>query len=65
MDKDEHRNKENLTDERTPATNITYPKVAVLRLNDTLYFVSSLVLVDRLVLRNHQLLVATNPYSQC
>ena len=58
MEKDEHRNKENLTNERTPAHNSTYKKLAVQRLNEALCFVSSSVLADSFVLRNRQLLVA-------
>jgi len=38
MDKDEHRNKENLTDERTPAHNSSNMKLAVQWLNQALYF---------------------------
>ena len=44
------------------ATNSTYKKLAVQRLNEALCFVSSFVVVDRFVLRNRQLLVAANPY---
>jgi len=41
-----------------PATNSTYPKVAVQWLYEALCFVSSLVLSDSFRLRNRQLLVA-------
>ena len=64
MDKDEHRNKENLTNERTPAHNSTYKKLAVQRFNQALCFVSISVLADIFVLRNRQLLVATKRYRQ-
>ncbi len=43
--------------------NSTYPKVAVQWLNQALCFVSSAVLLDSLVLRNRQLLVAANRQS--
>ncbi|MCZ2085794.1 MAG: hypothetical protein LC112_16110 [Flavobacteriales bacterium] len=46
------------TTDRTPAPNSTYKKLAVQWLNKALYFVSSLVVADSLVLRNRQLLVA-------
>ena len=42
----------------TTTTNSTYKKLAVQWFNEALYFVSSLVLPDSLVLRNRQLLVA-------
>jgi len=45
-----------------PATNSTYKKLAVQWLNEALYFVSSFVVADSLVLRNRQLLVAANRY---
>ncbi len=38
--------------------NSTYNKLAVQWLNEALYFVSSSVLADSLVLRNRQLLIA-------
>ncbi|HBZ26455.1 MAG TPA: hypothetical protein DEO54_09535 [Rikenellaceae bacterium] len=38
--------------------NSTYKKLAVLKLNEALCFVSSLVVVDSFRLRNRQLLVA-------
>ena len=43
---------------RTPACNSTYKKLAVQWLNEVLFFVSSSVGADSLVLRNRQLLVA-------
>ena len=43
--------------------NSTYPKVAVQWSNEALCFVSSLVLVDRFVLRNRQLLGAAKCYA--
>jgi hypothetical protein len=48
--------------QRTP--NSTYKKLAVQWLNEALCFVSSSVVADCLVLRNRQLLVAANRYSQ-
>ncbi len=49
---------------RKTAYNSTYKKLAVQWLNETLCFVSSFVVVDSLVLRNRQLLVAANRYGQ-
>jgi hypothetical protein len=49
---------------RTTGYNSTYKKLAVQWLNQALCFVSSSVLADSLVLRNRQLLVAANRYSQ-
>ncbi len=49
---------------RTPAANSTYKKLAVQWLIKHLYFVSSSVVADSLVLRNRQLLVAANRYQQ-
>ena len=43
---------------KSTACNSTYKKLAVLWLHEALCFVSSSVLADTLVLRNHQLLVA-------
>jgi hypothetical protein len=43
-----------------PATNSTYPKVAVQWLNQALCFYQSFCLVDSLVLRNRHLRVAAN-----
>ena len=47
-----------------PATNSTYPKVAVQWLNQTLCFYQSLCLADSEVLRNRHLRVAANRYRQ-
>ena len=44
--------------------NSTYKKLAVQWLNEALCFVSSLVVADSFRLRNRQLLVAANRYSQ-
>jgi len=44
--------------DKSPAYNSTYKKLAVQWLNEALYFVSSLVLADSFRLRNRQLLVA-------
>jgi len=44
--------------------NSTYKKLAVQWLNEALCFVSSSVVVDSLVLRNRQLLVAAKRYKQ-
>jgi len=46
------------------AHNSTYKKLAAQWLNEALYFVSSSVLADSLVLRNRQLLVAANRWQQ-
>jgi hypothetical protein len=43
--------------------NSTYKKLAVQWLNEALCIVSSSVLADNLVLRNHQLLVAAKRYA--
>jgi len=48
-----------LTEQRAAGIN-TYKKLAVQWLNEVLFFVSSSVLADSLVLRNRQLLVAAN-----
>jgi len=48
----------NIADRKTPAGNSTYKKLAVQWLNEALFFVSSFVVADSLVLRNRQLLVA-------
>jgi hypothetical protein len=45
------------------AYNSTYKKLAVHWLNEVLCFVSSSVLVDSLMLRNRQLLVAAKRYG--
>jgi hypothetical protein len=47
-----------MTEDRRPAYNSTYPKVAVQWLNQALCFYQSFCLVDSEVLRNRQLLVA-------
>jgi len=51
--------------ERSPADNSTYKKLAVQCLNETLFFVSSFLMAESLVLRNRQLLVAAKRYAQC
>jgi len=50
--------------DRRAADNSTYKKLAVQWLNEALYFVSSFVVAESLVLRNRQLLVAANRYNQ-
>jgi len=45
---------------RTTGYNSTYKKLVVQWLKEALCFVSSFVVVDSLVLRNRQLLVAAN-----
>jgi len=52
-----------LTD-RSPAANSTYKKLAVQWLNEALFFVSSFVMADSLVLRNRQLLLAANRLNE-
>ena len=52
------------SDKIKAAHNSTYKKLAVQWLNEALCFVPSLVVVDSLVLRNRQLLVATKRYKQ-
>jgi hypothetical protein len=47
-----------------PTHNSTYKKLAILCLNETLYFVSSSVLADSFRLRIRQLLVAAIRYGQ-
>jgi len=54
----------NLVDREARTHNSTYKKLAVQWLNKALCFVSSLLVIDNLVLRNSQLLVAANRYSQ-
>jgi len=49
-----------VSQDRSPAANSTYKKLAVQWLNQALCFVSSSVVEDSLVLRNCQLLVAAN-----
>jgi hypothetical protein len=51
-----------LTEDRRPAYNSTYPKVAVQWLNQALYFYHSLCLVDSEVFRIRHLRVAANRY---
>jgi hypothetical protein len=48
---------------RTP--NSTYKKLAVQWLNEALCFVSNSVVADSFRLRNRQLLVAAERYTQC
>jgi hypothetical protein len=48
----------NTTEKEGRRHNSTYPKVAVQRLNQALYFYQSLCLVDSEVLRNRHLRVA-------
>jgi hypothetical protein len=48
------------TERRTPAGNSTYKKLAVQWLKEALFLVSISVVADRLLLRNHQLLIAAN-----
>ncbi len=45
---------------RSTTAKSTYKKFTGQWLNEVLYFVTSLVLVDSFVLRNHQLLVVAN-----
>lgn len=47
---------------RSTGSNSSYKKLAVCWLNEALYFVSSTMRGDRLVLRNRELLVAVNRY---
>jgi hypothetical protein len=49
---------------KKPAGNSIYKKLAAQWLNEALFFVSSFVVADSLVLRNRQLLVAANRYQQ-
>ena len=51
-------------EENMAAPNSTYKKLAVQWLNGVLFFVSSSVVADSLVLRNRQLLVAAKRYIQ-
>src|SRR5690606_34039737 len=53
------------TENRTPAHNSTYPKVAVLWLNQVLCFYQSLCLVDSEVLLNRHLRVAAKRWRKC
>jgi hypothetical protein len=50
--------------ELTPATNSTYPKVAIQWLNQALCFYQSLCLVDSEVLRNRHLRVPAKRYAR-
>jgi len=50
--------------EECRTANSSYKKLAVQWLNEALFFVSSFVVADSLVLRNRQLLVAANRYRQ-
>jgi hypothetical protein len=49
---------------RNTAGNSTYKKLAAQWLNEALCYVSNSVLVDSLVLRNRQLLLAAKRYAQ-
>jgi hypothetical protein len=49
-----------MVQDRKPAHNSTYKKLAVQWLNEALCFVSSSVVADSLVLRIRQLLIAAN-----
>jgi len=49
-----------MNNKRKTSANSTYKKLAVQWLNEVLFFVSSFVVTDSLVLRNRQLLVAAN-----
>jgi len=60
----ENNTVDNASKDRTTGYNSTYKKLAVQWLNEALCFVSSFVVADSLVLRNRQLLVAANRYSQ-
>jgi len=53
-----------LVEDKQRTANSTYKKLAVQWLNEALYFVSSFVVADILVLRNRQLLVAANRCQQ-
>jgi len=53
-----------LRQEEKTTANSTYKKLAVQWLNEALCFVSSFVVADSFRLRNRQLLVAANRYSQ-
>ena len=52
------------SEQRSPAHNSTYPKVAVQWLNQALCFYQSFCLVDSEVLRNRHLRVAAKRYLQ-
>ena len=51
------------SEQRSPAHNSTYKKLAVQWLNEALCFKSSSMLADSFRLRNRQLLVAANRYA--
>jgi hypothetical protein len=51
------------TNDRTPAYNSTYKKLAVQWLNEALCFVSSSVVADSFEFRNRQLLVSANRWA--
>ena len=52
-----------MTEDRRPAYNSTYKKLAVQWLNVVHFFNQTLVQVDSFVLRNRQLLIAANRYA--
>ena len=52
------------SEQRSPAHNSTYPKVAVQCLNQALCFYQSLCIIDSEVLRNRHLRVAAKRYLQ-
>jgi len=52
--------RQNTEPTRRASANSIYKKLAVQWLNEALYFVSSFMVADSLVLRNRQLLVAAN-----
>jgi hypothetical protein len=54
----------NLTKDRTPGANSTYPKVAVQWLNQALFINQSLCIFDSEVLRNRHLRVAANRWQK-
>ena len=53
-----------ITEDRRPAYNSTYKKLAVQWLNEVQFFNQTFVQVDSLVLRNRQLLIAANRWLQ-
>jgi hypothetical protein len=63
-EKDRKMTRQNTTEKEGRRHNSTYKKLAVQWLNEALCFVSSSVVVDSLVLRNRQLLVAAKRYQQ-
>jgi len=56
----ENKEEKYLAEEKERTPNSTYKKLAVQWLIAALFFVSSFVVADSLVLRNRQLLVAAN-----